>query len=92
MFKDGNKLAVSENETIKLIAELNELGLDGIEAFYRPYSQEQVNKLNAIANDYNFIKSIGTDFHGRESDSMWHLVENEENLLLDHLIQRKSNK
>jgi CBS domain-containing protein len=53
---DFNKLRIILNE-------LQKLGLDGIEAIYRPNSNETQNKLLEIAEEGNFIVSAGSDFH-----------------------------
>ncbi len=92
IFKDSQKVPTNEEEVEKIVHNLYELGIDGIEVYYKPYSQEKVEFLIKLAEKYNFIKSIGTDFHGRNSDSMWHQVETGENLLLEHLINRQQAK
>lgn len=45
------------------IAALKELGLDGIEVYYAPYSVEMQSRLRALAARYDLLVCAGTDFH-----------------------------
>ncbi len=47
----------------ELVDELQNLGLDGIEAFYGPNSSEKEAKLVEIATKSNLLMSAGTDYH-----------------------------
>jgi PAS domain S-box-containing protein len=45
-------------------------GLDGLEAFYKPYTDEQQEELVALADQLGILTSAGSDFHGpREAAS-----------------------
>lgn len=49
----------------RLIGELVELGLDGIEAIYAPFSGEEQKRLQFIAGKFGLLVSAGSDFHGK---------------------------
>lgn len=46
------------------LPDLLKAGLVGLETYYGPYTKEQEQKLQALANEYNLIATGGTDFHG----------------------------
>lgn len=48
----------------KLIAELAELGLDGVETYYPTHSQKTQRKLNLIAKKHELLLTGGSDYHG----------------------------
>ena len=48
----------------KLIGELKEAGLIGIEAYYKDYSLNETKTLLVWADKYNLIVTGGTDYHG----------------------------
>ena len=43
---------------------LIDVGLVGLETYYGPYSEEQVQQLKQIADNYHLIPTGGTDYHG----------------------------
>jgi predicted metal-dependent phosphoesterase TrpH len=43
---------------------LVEMGLDGLEVYYRAYDQETVATLRGIAEDLRLVMTGGTDYHG----------------------------
>ena len=43
---------------------LIDVGLVGLESYYGPYSEEQVQQLKQIADNYHLIPTGGTDYHG----------------------------
>jgi predicted metal-dependent phosphoesterase TrpH len=51
-----------ENEFILL--ELIEMGVQGIEVFYRLHTKQQIQFYSSIADKYNLIKTGGSDYHG----------------------------
>ena len=57
-------LELSNSELLKLIRELIECGLDGIEVYHSNHSKEQMEEYMKIVNDYNLLYSGGSDFHG----------------------------
>ncbi|TVR59876.1 MAG: CBS domain-containing protein [Spirochaetaceae bacterium] len=46
------------------IEQLVELGLDGLEAYYKPYSPDEQEYLVGLADRFEIITSAGSDFHG----------------------------
>jgi PAS domain S-box-containing protein len=47
-----------------LVAELKEMGLDGLEAIYSPYSSAQQALIRRLARKHGMLISAGTDAHG----------------------------
>jgi PAS domain S-box-containing protein len=45
------------------VAELKSMGLDGLEAIYAPFSENQRAELCQLAHKYNLLVCAGTDFH-----------------------------
>ncbi len=79
------KDSITQEQSFTIIRNLKELGLDGIEVYYKNFSSEQIAQLNDLADELNLIKSIGTDYHGKSKDSTWHSVEDEEKLITNVL-------
>jgi 3',5'-nucleoside bisphosphate phosphatase len=52
-----------------LIRELKEVGLAGIETYYKDYSHKEVNSLLAIARKYKLVPTGGTDYHGIDGNT-----------------------
>ncbi len=50
-----------------LLLRLQALGLDGIEAIYEPFSEEQRSSLRELAQRHNLLVSAGTDIHDRKT-------------------------
>ena len=48
----------------KVIAELKDLGLQGLEVYYSMNKKEETNRFSRIAKKYELIATGGTDFHG----------------------------
>lgn len=42
--------------------------LDGIEVYYFDHTRETITRLEGLANRYNLLKTVGSDFHRREGD------------------------
>lgn len=57
---------ISTNDRIveEIIKDLKKSGLDGIEAEYSSFTQEDVIKYRKIALDYDLVVTGGSDFHG----------------------------
>ena len=51
-------------ELEKVLPEMKKSGLDGIECFYGPYSEEERAYLLNLAEKEGFLASAGSDFHG----------------------------
>lgn len=62
----AHPLVVSRDPEVldALVATLRSLGLDGLEAVYAPYTEEERNVLLALADRRDMIVSGGSDFHG----------------------------
>jgi predicted metal-dependent phosphoesterase TrpH len=50
-----------------LVTELKSAGLAGIETYYNGYSDEEKDRLLAMAQKYNLIATGGSDYHGLDS-------------------------
>ena len=51
-------------ELRKWLPELHDAGLVGMEVYYGPYAQSEVQELKAFADEYHLIATGGTDYHG----------------------------
>jgi predicted metal-dependent phosphoesterase TrpH len=51
-------------EPVHLLAQLVEVGLDGIETYYGAYDEPTVAWLEALARKFGLVPTGGTDFHG----------------------------
>jgi predicted metal-dependent phosphoesterase TrpH len=49
---------------IDFVRSLIEMGLNGLEVYYRAYDQETVGALQRIATDLRLVMTGGTDYHG----------------------------
>ena len=54
----------SGREFEKLIVELKEMGLKGIEAYYSEHTEEQISYYLKLAKKHELLITGGTDFHG----------------------------
>lgn len=61
-----NSLKLNELDLLKLIKEMVEYGLQGIECYHSSFSKEETNLYLDIANKFNLLISGGSDFHGKE--------------------------
>lgn len=59
-----NTLQLSNAELLDLLKKLKECGLEGIEAYHSSHSSNDIKKFLEIADDYNFLVSGGSDYHG----------------------------
>ncbi|MCR5770710.1 MAG: PHP domain-containing protein [Butyrivibrio sp.] len=55
---------MSDDRLRKLVGELKEVGLMGIEAIYTTYTASDERQIRKIAEDYDLLISGGSDFHG----------------------------
>lgn len=61
--RGGNaRLTVEQVETMLL--RLMPYGLDGMETFYMKFSEEAVGNLARLAEKYNLLTTVGSDYHG----------------------------
>ncbi|RMG68582.1 MAG: PHP domain-containing protein [Calditrichaeota bacterium] len=80
MVKDAGGLAILAHphlmnydtweETRDKILALRELGLDGFEAYYSTMPAEFSQKLLALAREFDFAVSGGSDYHGANKDNI----------------------
>jgi len=60
------------NRTVAEIAkDMKVYGLNGIEVYYQSYTKSQIEFLETLANENNFLRSCGTDYHGRNNDQLY---------------------
>ena len=52
------------NDPEAMIIELKEIGLVGIEAYYKDYTSEEIQMLVSFADKYGLITTGGSDYHG----------------------------
>lgn len=58
------RYGLSEQGIYKLLKELKGEGLDGVEAIYTTYSDNEIKMMSDFAKQLNLIKTGGSDFHG----------------------------
>lgn len=54
----------SDNEVHRRLGELKSLGLDGLEYYYPSFTMEDQIRCAGYIEEFDFLKSGGTDFHG----------------------------
>jgi hypothetical protein len=64
IIEDELKIAITRKDSDELFSYLLNLGIDGIEGHYQPYSQDVQDYLIAKAKKHNLLLSYGTDYHG----------------------------
>lgn len=57
-------LELEEENLIRKIEEFISYGLEGMECFHSRQTKEQMEEYEKIANSYNLIITVGSDFHG----------------------------
>lgn len=62
----AHPLTVSDPDA--LVIKLKAVGLVGIEAYYKDYSADDVNKLLMLAERYNLVATGGSDYHGLDTE------------------------
>ncbi|MBN2055856.1 PHP domain-containing protein [bacterium] len=55
----------------RILVELKERGLDGIEGYYKPYSPESREMLIELADRHDMLVSGGSDYHGGRRIRPW---------------------
>ena len=64
IIEDDMKIAITRRNSDELFSYLLNLGIDGIEGYYQPYSPDACSYLIDKAKKHNLLLSYGTDFHG----------------------------
>lgn len=54
----------NEEERLTVLEDLKGMGLDGLEAYYPSFSEEDQRRCDAYVKRFDFLKSGGSDFHG----------------------------
>jgi len=67
----GGKKDLTEKQVTELAKIFTSYGFDGVEVYYQHYSTAQIKFLEALADKYNFWKSVGTDYHGVPPEKMY---------------------
>lgn len=67
------KFHLNEDQIDFIAAKLKKLGVDGIEVYYQKYNEKQLDFLKSIQTKYNFIASVGTDYHGKDSQRVTYM-------------------
>jgi PAS domain S-box-containing protein len=57
------------NKLDRHLADMKDLGLDGLETIYAPFTDEEQEALRGLAEKHDLIISAGTDFHGNQLGS-----------------------
>jgi predicted metal-dependent phosphoesterase TrpH len=57
-------LRLDADDLERLLRELKEMGLDGVEVFYPMHSQAQTNEYAHLCRKLDLLPSAGSDFHG----------------------------
>lgn len=57
-------LGISDAELRKLLGELHEAGLQGVEVYYSEHAAPMVEKYGKLAGDLGLVATGGSDFHG----------------------------
>lgn len=52
-----------------MVAELKAVGLVGIEAYYKDYTNEEINRLVSLADRHGLITTGGSDYHGLDAST-----------------------
>lgn len=80
----GATRSLNADEVERLSKELKSEGLDGLEVYYLQFSNEEICKLEQIADRLDLLKSVGTDYHA--------IDDKETELLDDERIENYTNK
>jgi len=60
----------NDAELDRAVKDLVDLGLDAIEVFHSDHDAEWVDKTSALASRYHLLRTGGSDFHGRNKESI----------------------
>ncbi len=58
----------NRDDLSQALAEMKRMGLDGIEALYKPYDEDSQQTLVDLADEHALLVSAGSDFHGHVID------------------------
>ena len=57
-------IGLEEEDFIRLVKDMKDNGLDGIETYYSLFSKDDMKYFEKTAEDFSLIRSAGSDFHG----------------------------
>ena len=57
-------IGLEEEDFIRLVKDMKDNGLDGIETYYSLFSKGDMEYFEKTAEDFSLIRSAGSDFHG----------------------------
>ncbi len=57
------------NDPEAMVVELKSGGLVGLEAHYKDYTAEEINRLVSLADKYGLIVTGGSDYHGLDDNA-----------------------
>lgn len=57
-------IGLEEEDFVRLVKDMKNHGLDGIETYYSLFSKEDMKYFEKIAEKFSLIRSAGSDFHG----------------------------
>ena len=57
-------IGLEEEDFVRLVKDMKDHGLDGIETYYSLFSKEDMKYFEKIAEKFSLIRSAGSDFHG----------------------------
>ena len=59
-------LKMSYTDMYEFIKKLKDFGLEGIEVYNSHHTEEQVQIFEEFSSDFNLLKTVGSDFHGKD--------------------------
>lgn len=65
-----NERRLTEEEFYTQLEELLSCGIQGLECYYSRYSQEEIDFLLKVADEYNLLISAGSDYHGANKTNL----------------------
>ena len=80
IFVDGKVMVLNDYQVSSLVERFSLLNLDGIESLYDLYEDEKRAFLSSLAQKYNLLESIATDYHNKEKKKKLYLEVSEKRL------------
>lgn len=80
IFVDGKVKVLNNAQVCSLVEKFSLLNLDGIESLYDLYEDEKRTFLSSLAQKYNLLESIATDYHNKENKKKLYLEVSEQRL------------
>lgn len=64
VYKNFRKIGINREEVERTLDVLKKMGIDGLEAYYRAFSEEEQTWLYETARNNQMLYTAGSDFHG----------------------------